>query len=206
MTHHPAIARYVNQYVELQFERSGLFRTVAEHWSIRTALYPGSFIHITPSFSIPHVVYVDRHPTAAAFFAEHEAIAAYIAQQKVYNRAVFFRFIEQDYTIPLDLPAASFDLLIALYAPQIIPACLPYLRPGGLLLTNEHHDNLRDALQQPELSLLAQIVYQSHRYQIIPATPEQGRSAKPRRGAGMRRSNRGLAYREQEPYYIFRKQ
>jgi hypothetical protein len=44
---------YHNLYTALHFERLGLFRLLAKTYSTETVLYPGSNIHIAPSFFFP---------------------------------------------------------------------------------------------------------------------------------------------------------
>jgi len=57
-----------NQYfVEKSFERKDLFEALQIMYGCRSALYPGSFIHITPSFIFPEVIYVDSDTPAKKF-------------------------------------------------------------------------------------------------------------------------------------------
>ena len=58
------------QEYESKMQRSGLFKVISENYSIFKALYPGSYIHISPSFYIPEVVYVDTDKKARKFFAD----------------------------------------------------------------------------------------------------------------------------------------
>jgi len=137
-------------------ERAALLEALRERFSERpTMLYPGSSVHVTPSFFFEHVVYVDRSPLAHDFFANEEGVRAVIDGGKRYRGASFVRFIEADFTRPLPVPEESFDVLLALYAGGISRACTRYVRPGGLVLTNDHHGDAREAAALPELSLEA---------------------------------------------------
>jgi hypothetical protein len=158
--HHGRVSRaevlYRAYVVDEGLERRGLFEALLSFAGrIETALYPGCFIHVTPSAYIPHVVYVDRNETARAFFADEAAVRQIAGIGKRYRRPSYVRYIHQDFTAALPVPEASFDLLLALYAGGISRACARYLREGGLLLTNSHQADAEDALAMPDLTLVA---------------------------------------------------
>ena len=77
------------------------------------------FLHVTPSFWLQHVVYVDRHGRAGRFFADEEGVRRFVNARRHYRPPAYLRFLSADYTRPLPLPEASFDLLLALYAPGV---------------------------------------------------------------------------------------
>jgi SAM-dependent methyltransferase len=120
-------------------------------------LYPGAFVHVTPSFFFQHVVYVDQSDFSRHFFARTQAVLDIVNQHKHYRQRPFIRFVQQDFTTDLPVPEGSFDLLLALYAGGVSRACARYLKPGGLLLTNDHRGDARDAAQLPDLELQAVI-------------------------------------------------
>jgi hypothetical protein len=116
-----------------------LLRALRERFAPASVLYPGCFLHITPSFWVQHVVYVDRNPLAARFVADVEGVRRMVDGHKRYRQPAFVRFVEQDYALgPLPLGEATFDLLLTLYAPDVSRTCAVHLRPGGVLLTNNH--------------------------------------------------------------------
>jgi len=199
---------YQKHYVDMQFERAELFEAIKEKFGGSQALYPGSSVHITPSFFFPHVVYVDQHPTAQQFFADIEPILDYINRHKRYKRSAYIRFIAQDYFRPLPLQEAEFDLLICLYAGGASLACKNYLRAGGILLTNNHHDDAVEATRTDEFQLIAVVQYRNGKYRFVedslnPSLISSGKAAKSKRY--LRQTNQGVAYIENEDYYIFRK-
>ncbi len=53
-----------------QDERLGLFVLLADSFGIRSALYPGSFTHLTPAFVFPTTCFVDTDRRAARFFED----------------------------------------------------------------------------------------------------------------------------------------
>ena len=114
---------YRKHYNDIRFERAGLFKAIKETYNCNDALYPGSFIHITPSFFFPHVVYVDQSPIAIEFFADTPSVLQYISRNKRYKRSPYVRFIAQDYSTTLPLAEGQFDRLISLYASSISRTC-----------------------------------------------------------------------------------
>ncbi len=46
-------------YVHDEWNRRSLIESLVDKFHLKSALYPGNYIHITPSFIIPKVVYVD---------------------------------------------------------------------------------------------------------------------------------------------------
>ena len=127
-------------------EQTALLEALAEGaGAAATVLYPGCFLHVTPSFFFQHVVYVDRNELAARCFAARDEVLRPVNGRRRYRQAAYPRFVAQDFIAPLPLPERSFDFLLALYAYGAIRACGRYLRPGDLLLTSNFQDDGRDA-------------------------------------------------------------
>jgi hypothetical protein len=55
-------------------DRVRLFTAVCDAVAPRSALYPGSFADVAPSFVIDDVVYVDNDRRAAQFFADTDGV------------------------------------------------------------------------------------------------------------------------------------
>jgi SAM-dependent methyltransferase len=146
-----------NEYVVAPgLERTALLEALRARCAREaTVLYPGSSIHVTPSFYFQHVVYVDRSKLSRDFFAQVDAVLGVVRAHKRYRQQPFVRFVEQDFTTDLPVPEASFDVLLALYAEGISRSCARYVKPGGLLLTNDHHGDARDAADLPGFALQA---------------------------------------------------
>lgn len=160
-------AFYKKYYVDMAMERTSVFAVMRDTYGCDTVLYPGCFIHVTPSFFFPHVVYVDVNDKAQELLADTDAVLDFVNSHKRYKKSVFVRFIAQDFTTPLPVKDSSFDLLIALYAGGITQACKRYLRIGGLLLTNDHHDDAGAAMRDGELALVAVMTRKEDAYQIV---------------------------------------
>lgn len=200
--------QYQKFYVAMAFERAGLFKQIRQQYSCQEVLYPGCSYHITPSFYFPHVVYVDQSHAAATFFAAHQAVLDLIHLHKTYKRHPFVQFINQDYRQPLPLQPHSFDLVLAIYAGDIVRPCKVYLKPGGLLLTNNHEEDARYAAADPALELIAVIQSHAGSYPIITDSLPQFLTRlqhKEKPSAIMRQTSRGLLYFDEETYYLFRR-
>jgi len=129
---------YEKYFQGRQFERLDLFEIIADKYIIQKALYPGSFVHITPSFVFPDVVYVDNDKQAKKFFGKPEVLK-YIVERKIYAQEAKVSFHFADYRNGFDERLGSFDLLISQYAGFVGLYCKQYLKIGGLLLANNSH-------------------------------------------------------------------
>lgn len=134
----PALELYQKYYQKRRFERFDLFKTIADEFNVWRALYAGSFVHITPSFVFPEVVYVDDDKQAQQFFGKPEVLR-FIAERKIYPHDSKVTFHFADYRNGFDEPLETFDLLISQYAGFVGQHCKPYLKSGGFLLANNSH-------------------------------------------------------------------
>jgi hypothetical protein len=203
-----ALSTYKEFYIDRDYELVALFRLINERFDIHKVLYPGSYVHIAPSFIFPEVVYVDSFQKTKPFFDEPE-VAGYIKQRKEYQQEAHFTFLPQDYQDDLDLELSSFDLLISLYAGLITPACKRYVKSGGLILVNNSHGDASIAALDPELSLVGAIHQRSGIFRLdkqnleeyfIPNQPEKFTEEK------IRKSGKGVGFTKTAFMYLFRKQ
>ncbi|MBX7059559.1 MAG: hypothetical protein K1X75_15960 [Leptospirales bacterium] len=193
--------------MRFDFEREGLFQLLARSFPIRRALYPGSSVHLTPSFHIPCVDYVDLKQDAARFFEDRPVVLNLIESRKSYRPASDFHFVLQDYIAGPSLPGSDYDLLLSLYAPKVVDSCLPCLRSGGLLLTCNHFGDVAAARMMPELEALAILKCREGRYQYREA---ESAELEPiiragRRNYSTRVIGEGFSFRDEENYVLFRK-
>jgi hypothetical protein len=152
---------YQQYVVAHDLERDGLFRLLRERFEPETVLYPGCFIHCTPSFWFQHVVYVDRHEMAQRFFGDEDGVRRFVDARRHYRPPAHVRFIAADYTQDLALPGRGHDLVLALYAPGVSRSCARYLKPGGVLVSNDHCGDALEASAHPDLALVG--VVEEHR-------------------------------------------
>ncbi|MBD8870063.1 methyltransferase domain-containing protein [Nocardioides donggukensis] len=188
-------------------DRSGLFAALARGWSPERALYPGSYLDLSPSTAIPSVTYVDTDRRAARFLTDRDAVRAELEGRALPGAGLEVEFLHADYTHELELSPSSFDLLISLYAGPVWEHCGRYLRPGGLLLANTSHGDASLAALDPRLELVAVVQHRAGRYRLddedlgghlVPKRPE---AADPET---IRRSGRGIAYTRTAFGYLFR--
>ena len=207
MSKNTSIDLYQQYYRDMQFERADLFKLVQQEYHCAEALYPGSFIHITPSFYFPHVVYVDKHPAAAKFFGDTGSVLRFINRNKAYKRSPYVRFLELDYSAALPLGESWFDLLISLFAGGIPGACLRYLKPGGLLLINDFQGVLLEATNEPALELAAAVRYRRKKYELVRESPRDllHGAKKLDNSPYLKQTSRGMVYVEKEIYFLFKK-
>lgn len=165
-------AVYAEIYRDKGFERKGLFELISKEYPGGNVLYPGCSMHITPSFVFQHVVYVDQSKEAKEFFANDQAVRELITDSKIYKTASYYRFLSGDYTIwPLALEDCSFDILISLYAGNVIRYCKRYVRYGGIIVSNNFHDEALDALKQEDLRLIGYIRKAKNKYTLYKDDP-----------------------------------
>jgi len=136
---------YKKYFVNNANERIGLFAVLTDTFGIESGLYPGSFVHITPSLHIPHMVYVDMDKRCESFFNSKKT-KEFVEKNKRYKQQSTFKFYQHDFTQKLEHKVASVDLLISLYAGFISRYCGRYLKKGGVLLANNSHGDAPLAL------------------------------------------------------------
>jgi SAM-dependent methyltransferase len=160
------VARLVtwSQYLESIGDRSTLFAALADAWPIGRALYPGSYVDLSPSTAFPSVVYIDSDARAGRFFADPDLVAGELADRTRPGAGREVMFLSADYTHPLDLADGSVDLLISLIGGPVWEHCARYLRPGGWLLANTSHGDASVAALDPTVRLVAAVHHRDGRY------------------------------------------
>ena len=116
--------------------RKTLF-VLKNNFRIKRALYPGSWIHITPSLVFPKVVYVDSLKNIKQMFADPQ-LREYVRKHSEVNEP-FIKTHETDYRQKIDEKEESFDLILSLNSGFVSQYCSRYLKKNGLLLANNSH-------------------------------------------------------------------
>lgn len=202
------MARLVSwmQYRDSIGDRSALFSAIAGTWPIERALYPGSYVDLSPSTAIPTMTYVDTDARAARYFANPERVRAELAGRARPGTASQVTFLASDYTQPLEVAHGSVDLVISLFAGPVWDHCRRYLRPGGWLLANNSHGDAGLAAVDPSLQLVGVAHYRDSSYRLstdrleeylVPKKPD---TADPEQ---IRRTGRGIAYTRSAFAYFF---
>lgn len=202
------INTYKRFYVDMNFDRAGLFETLKNEYACNTVLYPGCSIHITPSFYFQHVVYVDISNTTREFFADIQNILEYINSSKRYKQSAYVQFIHGDYTKPLPIREENYDLLIALYAGEITKTCKKYVKPGGIILTNNHQKDAEEFLNDSSITLDGLIYRKGKKYVIEKDIDKDFKDILKRHSntkRNMKNTNKGLDYVDNQCYFVLRK-
>ena len=187
-------------------DRHRLFSAIASAFNVTTALYPGSFVDIAPSFVFDSVTYVDIDAQAARFFKDVQAVDRIIAERRTRTTASEWRFIHADYTDELDVAERDYDLLVSLYAGFVSEHCTKYLRPGGLLLVNPSHGDVAMASIDRRYRLEAVVNSRSGAYTI--GRKNLDSYLKPKRDVSVtidsvHLSRRGIGYTKSPFAYVF---
>jgi hypothetical protein len=119
-----------------------LFQAIRAEFGTVRGLYPGCFVHVTPSFVIPEMHYVDSDRNANRFFADGMA-QALVEQNRVYDESPFLRFHFQDYRKGLPIADGTINLVISQYAGFVSETCKRYLARGGYLIANNSRGDRR---------------------------------------------------------------
>lgn len=198
---------YDHYFVDKDFERLDLFKLLAERYSITSALYPGSFVHVTPSFVYPKTVYVDSDRAAKKFFSD-AGLQAFIAERKIYSQEADITFHAQDYRNDFNEPHESFDLLISQYAGFVSQACKKYLKVGGILLANNSHADASMASIDGDYDFIAVANSRNGKhslsekdldlYFVSKSTIETTREY-------LEKTQKGIGYKKSADNYIFRR-
>jgi hypothetical protein len=198
---------YNRYYIKKKDERLGLFKLISERFTIRSGLYPGSFIHITPSFIIPEMVYADMDKRCSNFFSDIKT-AKYVQSKKSYTTEPVFRFHPVDFTRGIPEGKGSFDLLISFYAGFISKFCGKYLKKGGILIANNSHGDASLARLDKSFSCIGVIRRRGDNFKLIQEDIDSffiTKTGKPIDRKAVERSMRGVGFTKPVYAYIFKK-
>jgi len=135
-----ALEKYLSNYRGIDDPHLTALRQIKKKYNVKAVLYPGSWIHLTPSLVFPHVVYVDSFGKMESMFNDLELLDYIETHSETVNKPVI-NFHRADYKDGIPEEKESFDLLISLSSGFVSEYCKPYLRREGLLfVNNEHYD------------------------------------------------------------------
>ena len=193
-------------------ERRGLFETVRSEFGPESGLYPGCFVHITPSFVFAQMTYVDSDRNAARFFAS-DAPSKLISENVAEDAAHRFSFFAQDYRDPVPVADESVDLLVSQYGGFVSEVCTRYLAPGGYLVANNSHGDAGVAACSDHYRLVGVVDRRDDRWALRTtdlASYFEPKSTKvPRDPTELRdhilKLGRGIGYTKTATDYVFQK-
>jgi hypothetical protein len=198
---------YEKYFVHNQSERPELFRLVKERYSCNSAIYPGSFVHITPSLVFPNTVYIDNDRRVQKFFDDPE-ILKWVESNKEYDTEPTIQGFQQNYTKKLPIDVGEFDLLISQYAGFVSQYCKNYLKSGGILLVNNSHADAGLAFLDPDYELIGVVNNNNGKWAIKETDLKE--YFIPKKGLHppkltLLETMRGIGYKKTASNYIFRK-
>ncbi|MEQ8156658.1 MAG: hypothetical protein ABRQ25_17590 [Clostridiaceae bacterium] len=208
MKNNNIIEEYNKFYSDIDFERSQLFELLKDEYGCNYILYPGCSIHITPSFFFQHVIYIDKSAAAKEFFRNSEEIISFVNGNKKYNQQPYIEFLDNDYKEPLPLRENQYDLLISLYAEGVSSSCKKYLKPGGIILSNNHLKDVTEAMQDSSVVLTALIRKKGKKYMLFKGTEEELLKSAELTGTPKKNIvnwHHGIKYEDTECYYVLKK-
>lgn len=145
---------YKKYHSSREYTQIGLFREIKTKYNSKKVLYPGCYVHITPSLIFPFVVYVDSFRNTNKFYESLE-LKSFIEENREYSENFYFQFHHQDYTKNLPEELEFFDLVISQYGGFIGQAVKKYLKKGGLLVCNNSHGDASMASLDDEYEFIA---------------------------------------------------
>ena len=167
-----AFQAYKKYYIDRDYEQVDLFRLLKDKFYISKAVYPGSYIHISPSFIYPYAMYIDSDKQAIRFF-ESGSLTEIVKARKEYPEETRIIFQGIDYRKPVEGYRGEFDLLISQYAGFISGVCKPYLRVGGYLLVNNSHGDAGMAALDRDYQLIAAVHRRAGKYRLSTAALDE---------------------------------
>lgn len=200
-------SRDFTDYIRHIGDRTDLFLAVAAHTGARRALYPGSYLDLTPSYALPDVTYLDSDARARKAFADPVTTRELARLHRHYPQDPEVTFVPGDYTRTLrELPAAEWELAISLYAGPVSEHVARCLKPGGWLLANNSHADAGLAHIDPAYRLAAVVHHRAGRYRLTTDRLERyllpKASPHPSREQ-LHTAGRGIAYTHPATAYLF---
>jgi hypothetical protein len=202
-----ALSIYRKYHIDKNDERLGQFLLLAKKFNIQKALYAGSFVHITPSFVISSVTYVDSNKQARDFFND-PSVHEFVSKKKIYDEDSIISFNHKDYRKDIGEPLESFDLLISQYAGFVSQFCKKYLKIEGILLANNSHGDASMASIDTDYKLIGVLNKRKNNYSFsernldsyfIPKKPREVTREY------LETIKRGIGYTKSPSAYLFRR-
>ncbi len=196
---------YWKYHLDRDDERLGMFKILAEHLPIKRILYPGCFVHVTPSFIFADGTYVDMDKRAKQFFTAPE-LKKLLSKRKNYAQETHIQFHHQDYAKRIPEQSGSFDLLISQYAGFVSQHCKRYLKIGGWLLANNSHGDASMADLDDDYELIGVVNRRGEKFNFSTRKMEDYFIPKkkiPITKEYLNRIQRGIGYQKSAFAYIF---
>ncbi|XHH08359.1 MAG: hypothetical protein ACFCUE_12410 [Candidatus Bathyarchaeia archaeon] len=129
--------KYMVNYKGIDDPFRNTLLVLKNNFQITRVLYPGSWIHLTPSLVFPIVVYVDSLSNIKQMLDDTQLIEYVRKHSEVSEPCI--KVHETDYRQTIDEKEESFDLILSLNSGFVSQYCSKYLKKNGLLLANNSH-------------------------------------------------------------------
>ncbi|MCH4889741.1 hypothetical protein EZV73_19315 [Acidaminobacter sp. JC074] len=140
---------YKAYYLGKYDETIPIFNYLKQHYNIDSVVYPGSFIHLAPSYAFSNVTYIDKYEHVDDFFEDPDVLK-YISLHKIYEEETKMTFINEAY----EKQNGQYDLMISSNGGPVSLECFDLLKDGGLLLVNNGHSDADNAFDNEKLTFL----------------------------------------------------
>jgi len=138
-----ALKEFLSHYRGIDDPHLCALKLIKNKYSVKRVLYPGSWIHLTPSLIFPYVVYVDSFSKMHSMLSDPELLKYIGNNSEIFGESTI-KVHQTDYKKRIDEEKKSFDLLISLNSGFVSQHCGSYLRKGGhLFVNNEHYDAIK---------------------------------------------------------------
>jgi hypothetical protein len=156
---------YKKYYVDKHGERKMLFAKIVELYNPQKGIYPGSFVHITPSFFIKEMTYIDNDKRIPGFFKDAEVLS-FISKNKIYFDTPAVIWFKADFENKLPLTKNYYDIMFSFYSGFVSQSCKKYLKEDGILVCNNSHGDASIAFLDEEYILTGVIKRNGMRFTI----------------------------------------
>lgn len=198
---------YHTYFVKKCDERKELFRVLSEQFLLKKGLYPGSFVHVTPSFFIREMVYVDTDNRCKKFFFEKKT-TEFIIKKRQYSQKPIVRFHHTDFLKEIAEEKNTFDILISLYSGFVSKYCRKYLKKEGILLVNNSHGDASLAFLDKNFKFIGVFKRNGERFKFVSDdlnTYFITKTGKPIERAKIESTMRGAGFTRTAYAYIFKR-
>lgn len=157
---------YEKYFIDKTDERRNMFQQLNDIFKPDSGMYPGSFVHIAPSFYIPDMTYVDSDSRLNKFFAD-KTVMEFINKQKIYREEPKISWFQEDFSEQLPIEENRFDILFSFYAGFISQHCKKYLKKNGVLVCNNSHGDASIAYGDHDYSFMGVILRNGNDFRIV---------------------------------------
>jgi len=153
-----ALEKYLSNYGGIDDPHLRVLKLLKNNYEIKRVMYPGSWIHLTPSLVFPYVVYVDNFAKMESMLSDPELLEYIGTNSEIYGESII-KVHPIDYRSEIPEEKTSFDLLISLSSGYVSQYCGSYLKKNGILFVNNEHYDATKAFVDKDFSPIGVFTY-----------------------------------------------